>query len=157
MVIDAYTAGLKCTPFVKQGKRAVSLPVVLGDGFLIAATYLARVRHEDRDRDHQVGQMNSMKFRVSIAALAGAVLLGAPALAGSLADQFASCANKYSVSTAASVMLQCTAADGKLTNCKVLESASASADKAALCVADAIPVGSKTGDIKVPIKFDPGK
>ncbi len=101
--------------------------------------------------------MKNVKFRVCLAGLAGAAMMCAPALAGSLADQFASCANKYAVSTAASVMLQCTAADGKLTNCKVLESANASADKAALCVADAIPVGSKTGDIKVPIKFDPSK
>lgn len=99
--------------------------------------------------------MNSVK--ACVAGLAGVMLVGAPAFAGSLADQFASCANKYAVSAAASVMLQCTAADGKLTNCKVLESANANADKAALCVADAIPVGSKTGDIKVPIKFDPSK
>lgn len=93
--------------------------------------------------------------------LAGAsvVLLGAaPSLAGSLAEQFTSCAQKFSVKTAASVMLECTAADGKLTDCKVVTADGASnADKAALCVADALPVGSKTGAIKVPIKFDPSK
>jgi hypothetical protein len=149
--------GPKCKPFVKQSQRAIGLPVSDGDSFLMAATYRACVRHQDRDEVIQVGQMNSKNIRVCIAALAGAVMLGAPAFAGSLADQFSNCANKFSVSTAASVMLQCTAADGKLTNCKVLESANPNADKAALCVADAIPVGSKTGDIKVPIKFDPGK
>lgn len=101
--------------------------------------------------------MNIVKFRACVAGAAGLMVLAGPCLAGSLADQFANCAKKFSVSAAASVMLECTAADGKLTDCKVLESATPSADKAALCVADAIPVGSKTGAIKVPIKFDPSK
>lgn len=93
--------------------------------------------------------------------LAGAVIVAfaaSPALAGSLAEQFASCAQKFSVTKAASVMLECNAADGKLSDCKVVTADGASgADKAALCVAEALPVGSKTGSIKVPIKFDPAK
>ncbi|GAA0559013.1 hypothetical protein GCM10008942_04360 [Rhizomicrobium electricum] len=56
-------------------------------------------------------------------------------------------------------MLECTAADGKLSDCKVLEAPAPAAgfDKAALCVAEALPVGSRTGSIKVPIKFEPSK
>ena len=54
-------------------------------------------------------------------------------------------------------MLECTAAAGKLTDCKVLEAPTPANgfDKAAMCVAEAIPVGSKTGAIKVPVKFNP--
>ncbi len=102
--------------------------------------------------------MNSVKL--CIAGIAGAMLVGAPAFGGSLAEQFASCAQKFAnTSKAASVMLECTAADGKLTDCKVTEQTPEGAgfDKAALCVADALPVGSRTGAIKVPIKFEPSK
>ncbi|GAA0539914.1 hypothetical protein FHS83_003772 [Rhizomicrobium palustre] len=90
--------------------------------------------------------------------LAGAVMIAAPCAAGSLAEQFSSCAAKFSVKSTASVMLECNAADGKLNDCKVVTAdGAANADKAALCVAEALPVGSKTGSIKVPIKFDPSK
>lgn len=93
-----------------------------------------------------------------MAGAAVAAALALPAQAGSLAEQFASCAQKFSVTKAASVMLECTAADGKLSDCKVVDAgATPGADKAAICVADALPVGSRTGSIKVPIKFDPGK
>jgi hypothetical protein len=99
-----------------------------------------------------------MKFGVLVAGVA--MLIASPAVAGSLAEQFASCASKFANSkNSASVMLECTAADGKLTDCKVVEAPSPAAgfDKAALCVADALPIGSRTGAIKVPIKFEPSK
>jgi hypothetical protein len=105
-------------------------------------------------------KMSTMKFSAITAGLAGVMLMAAPSLAGSLADQFASCASKFaSSSKAASVMLECTAADGKLTDCKVTETTPAGGgfDKAALCVAEALPVGSRTGSVKVPIKFEPSK
>jgi hypothetical protein len=102
--------------------------------------------------------MSMMRFGVLLAGAALAAVVAIPAEAGSLADQFASCAQKYSVNKAASVMLECTAADGKLSDCKVVDAGAVSgADKAAICVADALPVGSRTGAIKVPIKFDPSK
>jgi hypothetical protein len=104
--------------------------------------------------------MSTMKFRAWVAGLASVLILAAPSLAGSLAEQFASCASKFaSSSKAASVMLECTAADGKLTDCKVTEATPAGGgfDKAALCVAEALPVGSRTGSVKVPIKFEPSK
>ena len=50
-----------------------------------------------------------------------------------------------------------TAAGGKLADCKVVESnGSKGFEKAAMCVADALPIGTKTGDIKVPIRFPGG-
>jgi len=59
---------------------------------------------------------------------------------------------------AAMVMLECTADGGKLTGCKVLENSvpGKGFDKAALCVADALPMGSKTGTVKVPMRFPGG-
>ncbi|MFN3512038.1 MAG: hypothetical protein ACK41C_03275 [Phenylobacterium sp.] len=59
---------------------------------------------------------------------------------------------------AATVMLECTAEGGKLTGCKVLEDSKAGKgfDKAALCVAEALPMGSKTGVVKVPMRFPGG-
>jgi hypothetical protein len=58
----------------------------------------------------------------------------------------------------ATVMLECTAEGGKLTGCKVLEDSKAGKgfDKAALCVAEALPMGSKTGVVKVPMRFPGG-
>ncbi len=84
--------------------------------------------------------------------------LSAAASAGDLAQQFSACAAKFAnPKIAASVMLECTAGDGKLNDCKVLDAPSPANgfDKAAMCVAEAIPVGSKTGAIKVPVKFNP--
>jgi hypothetical protein len=59
---------------------------------------------------------------------------------------------------AATVMLECTAEGGKLSGCKVLEDSKAGKgfDKAALCVAEALPMGSKTGVVKVPMRFPGG-
>ena len=104
--------------------------------------------------------MSTMKLGVFFAGAACAMLIATPAVAGSLAEQFANCASKFASSKAsASVMLECTAADGKLSGCKVLEAPTPAAgfDKAAMCVAEALPVGSRTGSIKVPIKFEPSK
>ena len=45
--------------------------------------------------------------------------------------------------------------DGKLSDCKVVENSAAGKgfDKAALCVAAFLPIGAKTGTIRVPLKF----
>ena len=104
--------------------------------------------------------MSTKKMGVFLAGAACAMLIATPAVAGSLAEQFASCASKFaSSSKSASVMLECTAADGKLSGCKVLEAPTpvAGFDKAAMCVAEVLPVGSRTGSLKVPIKFEPAK
>jgi hypothetical protein len=97
-------------------------------------------------------------MNAALAATVAALFLAAGASAGSLAEQFAACASKFAnTKTSASVMLECNAADGKLSDCKVLEAPSPAAgfDKAAMCVAEALPVGSRTGSIKVPVKFTP--
>lgn len=92
---------------------------------------------------------------------AAALLFAAvPAGAVDLQEQFSNCASKFAtghVSDAQSVMLQCTAADGKLTNCTVLEAPNPpnGYDKAALCAADYVPIGSRTGSVKVPFRFEP--
>ena len=104
--------------------------------------------------------MSTKKFGVLVAGAAVAMLIATPAVAGSLAEQFVNCASKFASSKqSAMVMLECTAADGKLSDCKVLEAPSPAAgfDKAAMCVAEALPIGSRTGSIKVPIKFEPAK
>ena len=56
---------------------------------------------------------------------------------------------------AASVTLQCTAGGGKLSDCKVVDNTAPGRgfDKAAMCVAESLPMGAKTGDIKIPVKF----
>ena len=59
---------------------------------------------------------------------------------------------------AATVMLDCNADGGKLTACKVVSDSAPGKgfDKAALCVAEALPMGSKSGEIKVPMRFPGG-
>lgn len=96
------------------------------------------------------------KMLILAAALAGATLSAGGVQAAGLAEAYSTCVSKFASSKqTANVMLSCTAADGKLTECKVLEAPNPANgfDKAALCVAEAIPVGSKTGTIKVPILF----
>src|SRR3974377_1842361 len=58
----------------------------------------------------------------------------------------------------ATVMLDCTAEGGKLANCKVVTESTPGKgfDKAALGVADVLPIGSKTGQVKVPVRFPGG-
>lgn len=83
----------------------------------------------------------------------------AAAAAGSLADDFAVCAAKYNVPKKldATVVLSCNAADGKLEDCKVIETPEPKAvmSMAATCIATRLPIGSKTGETRVPIKFTP--
>lgn len=82
-----------------------------------------------------------------------------PSFAGNFAEEFSKCVTKHARSIKeATVTLECTAADGKVNNCKVVEAPVPlnGFDKAALCVADALPVGNKTGVIKFPIKFEAG-
>jgi hypothetical protein len=109
------------------------------------------------EKNSHVGyQVNTFKSVATV--FAAAFALSAAASAGDLAQQFSDCAAKFAnPKVGASVMLECTAAGGHLSDCKVLEGPNPTNgfDKAAMCVADAIPVGSKTGTIKVPVKFNP--
>ena len=74
-------------------------------------------------------------------------------------DSMAKCLTKHAnTRDAAVVMLECSATAGKLSGCKVLEDSKAGKgfDKAALCVAEALPMGSKTGVVKVPMRVPGG-
>lgn len=102
------------------------------------------------------GNTTMKTFSSLFCATAALVALGGIGHAASLSEQFASCVEKFANSKlSASVMLECNAADGKLSDCKVLEAPSPvnGFDKAAMCVADILPIGSKTGSVKVPVKF----
>ena len=99
-----------------------------------------------------------MKYSIRMAAGIAAVLMlaGQASAAGSFQDQMDSCLNKFAnTHDAALVVVECTAGGGKLSDCKVVDSNGTAKgfDKAAMCVAAALPVGEKTGDMKIPIRF----
>lgn len=103
--------------------------------------------------------VGEMKFDKCFAMAAAAIFLAMPASAGNLTEVFHKCVSTYATSTqSATVTLECTAADGKVSNCKVTDGPFPrdGFDKAALCVADALPIGNKTGIISFPIKFEHG-
>ena len=86
-------------------------------------------------------------------------LVGASS-AASFQDAMASCLTKNAnTKDSATVMLQCTAGGGKLTGCTVVSDSAPGKgfDKAALCVAQAMPMGDKSGDVKVPMRFPGGQ
>jgi hypothetical protein len=114
--------------------------------------------HVNGNKNNQEMGFQVRTIKSVLATFAAVAAFSAAGSAASLSEQFSMCVAKFAnPKVEASVMLECTAADGKLTSCKVLEAPSplGGFDKAAMCVADAIPVGSKTGSIKVPVKFNP--
>lgn len=102
---------------------------------------------------------NTMELKKLVAfsvGVAGMLATTGSALAGDLSVQFAKCVSTYAdPHRTVSVMLECTAAGGKLSDCKMTEGPSPAVgfDKAAMCVADILPIGDKTGTVKVPIRF----
>ncbi len=98
------------------------------------------------------------KIKTVLTAAAVVMAFTSAASAAGLSEQFTACAAKFAnPKLAATVMLECTAADGKLSDCKVLEAPAPANgfDKAAMCVAEVLPIGTRTGSIKVPVKFNP--
>ena len=98
-------------------------------------------------------------IRLAGGILGSLMLVSASSAGPSFQDHVDSCLSKYAnAHDSALVMLQCTAADGKLSNCTVVENNAKAKgfDRAALCVAEALPMGAKVGDIKVPIRFAGG-
>ncbi len=84
-----------------------------------------------------------------------AIATGANA-GGGFQARYTECMEKFtSSSAAASVMLECNAEAGKLGACKVVDNSAPGKgfDKAAVCVASFLPVGAKTGVIRVPVRF----
>eukprot|EP01030_Chromulinospumella_sphaerica_P021569 gene21569-21516_t len=92
----------------------------------------------------------------AVAALGMLASAGASSAGSNLQGEMTRCLNKHAnVKQAAKVTLECTAADGKLSNCKVVESEAPSKgfEAAAICVAAALPMGGKSGVIRVPLRF----
>lgn len=87
------------------------------------------------------------------------LVLASATSAASFEESMSRCLSKNAnTRDAATVMLDCTAEGGKLSNCKVASETAPGKgfDKAALCVADVLPIGSKTGAVKVPMRFPGG-
>jgi hypothetical protein len=94
-----------------------------------------------------------------------AIVIGLLASLGAASSSFAGggyqesvdrCLSKHAnTRDTANVLLECSAEGGKLANCKVLENSAAGKgfDKAAMCIADTLPMGAKTGAVKVPFRF----
>ena len=99
-----------------------------------------------------------MKKSIVLAAgFAGSLMIATGALAdGSFQEHYSDCVDKFaSAGASASVMLECNAGGGKLDACKVVDNSAPGKgfDKAAVCVAGFLPIGAKTGTIRVPVKF----
>jgi hypothetical protein len=98
----------------------------------------------------------------AVSLFSGVVLsfaLAGAANAASFQESMAKCLVKNAnTKDAATVMLQCTATGGKVAGCTVLSDSAPGKgfDKAALCVAQAMPMGDKTGDVKIPMRFPGG-
>ena len=101
-----------------------------------------------------------MQKRLTVfAGLGVSLLLASATSAASFQENMTRCLTKNAnTKDAAMVMLQCTAAGGKLASCSVVSDSAPGKgfDKAALCVADAMPIGDKTGEMKVPMRFPGG-
>ena len=98
-----------------------------------------------------------MKTSVYLLAVAlSSLSLVGVAQARALQDQVDHCLERHANNhDSATVTLQCTAGGGKLSDCKVVDNTTPGKgfDKAALCVAENLPMGSKAGEVKVPIRF----
>ncbi len=87
------------------------------------------------------------------------LVLASGVSAASFQENMAKCLVKNAnTKDAATVMLQCTASGGKLDGCAVLSDSAPGKgfDKAALCVAEAMPMGDKSGEVKIPMRFPGG-
>lgn len=99
--------------------------------------------------------------RIKSGVLAGVLTLAAAsaAQAATFEEKMAGCIEKFAnPRDAAVVTLECTADAGKLGNCKVVEDSRAGKgfDKAAICVAEFLPMAGRTGQVKVPFRFPGG-
>lgn len=79
--------------------------------------------------------------------------------AGVFEEKMGLCLTRHAnTKDSAAVVLECTAAGGKLSGCTVVSNSASGKgfDKAALCVAAAMPIGDKAGDVKIPMRFPGG-
>jgi hypothetical protein len=96
------------------------------------------------------------KFVAVAGAFVGAFSLTGAAMADSFQEHIDQCVSKFATnSLTASVVLECTAGSGKLSDCKVVQNSMEGKgfDKAAVCLSAYIPMGSRTGPVRVPLKF----
>lgn len=96
------------------------------------------------------------KVIAGISAVTLSLVLTGAASAASFEESMSRCLSKNAnARDAATVMLDCTADGGKLSGCKVVSDSAPGKgfDKAAICVADVLPIGSRTGQVKVPVRF----
>lgn len=99
-----------------------------------------------------------MNSKIAIATgLVGAFVLSGTAFADAagLKAATSACLTKHANSRdAANVTLECTAGGGKLGACKIVDNTgSAGFGQAAICVAGNLPIGDKTGAVRVPVRF----
>jgi hypothetical protein len=95
------------------------------------------------------------KFVMAVV-LAGGLMAANVTVAADFQEQMNACLEKHAnTHDKASVLLECDAQNGKLANCKVVENSAAGKgfDKAAMCIADSMPMAGKTGTIRVPFRF----
>jgi len=91
-----------------------------------------------------------------IGGIAASLLLTGNVLAEGFQTHVTECVERFAdPNMAASVTLECMAGGGKLSDCKVVNTTVTGKgfDKAAICIADFLPMGSKTGSVRVPLKF----
>lgn len=96
------------------------------------------------------------KIILTSAAALSMLAVAGPSSAGNLQADMTKCLERHAnTRQSAKVTLECTAADGKLSNCKVVESEAPSKgfEAAAVCVAGSLPMGGKSGVIRVPLRF----
>jgi len=96
------------------------------------------------------------KLKTVVGGVALSLCLAGVSDAAGFQEAMAKCLTKNAnTKDAAMVMLQCTAAGGKLGGCSVVSDSAPGKgfDKAALCVAEAMPMGDKTGEVKIPMRF----
>jgi hypothetical protein len=97
-----------------------------------------------------------MKKIIAAVAALGMLSVASAGSAGDLQSEMTRCLTKHAnTRQAAKVTLECTANGGKLSDCKVVESEAPSKgfEAAAICVASALPMGGKSGTIRVPLRF----
>jgi hypothetical protein len=109
------------------------------------------------DGDHHIVELSMKKpFLFGMTLVSGLLVMGQAYAQSAFETHMTECVSKFAnANDAATVMLECTAGGGKLSDCKVVENSTPNKgfEKAAVCVATALPVGSKTGAIRVPIRF----
>ena len=99
-----------------------------------------------------------MKKSVGLAAglVASLTIVNGALADGGFQAHYTDCVDRFASSgSPASVMLECNAAAGKLGACRVVDNSAPGKgfDKAAVCVAGFLPMGAKTGTVRVPVRF----